>query len=365
MVVPGHGSGDRVPVTVGGVPVAMVESGELISVLNRDATAALMSWNAAIPRSGKGKTASSAPTAGLPGFSIGGILGGLADSALDGLASLVSKGVGALPSPADYMPSWLVPMGKSIVGDVASWVKDKVASILPFGSADPSKFSGSAIASFTKMVAQADRMDAMHTSYKYGGGHGSFAGPWDCSGAVSAVLHAGGLLSSPMTTDGLKTWGSAGNGGLVTVGVRGSTGREAHTMMLLGSKGFESGGSNGGAGWTGGWDGVFPIHRHPAGMNTGGIIGTLSELFSPQRVGWGLSTGGTIPYVGSYESGGVLPRTGYYLGHKGERVTPAGGGPVVELKFDNGMEWLRDFVRVEIRERDREDHGNYLTGARP
>jgi hypothetical protein len=178
-------------------------------------------------------------------------------------------------------------------------------------------------------------VNARHYPYVYGGGHGGFHGPFDCSGAVSYVLHAGGKLSSPVSTDYLKSYGAAGDGGLVTVGVRGSTGRNAHTMMRLGSKYFESG-SGHGAAWTGGWSGGFPIHRHPAGMSTGGILGTLAQLLSPGRVGWGLSTGGALPFLGSYHSGGVAPMEGYAHVLKGERMTPEGS--------DSAMRALKDSI---------------------
>jgi len=113
--------------------------------------------------------------------------------------------------------------------------------------------------------------------YVYGGGHGSWSSSgYDCSGAVSYVLHAGGLTNTPMTTTGLKNWGLAGDGKLVTVGVRGTTGENAHTMIRMGSAGVESGGG----GSQGkpevhidqGWDGVFPIHRHPPGLRRGGRV---------------------------------------------------------------------------------------------
>lgn len=113
--------------------------------------------------------------------------------------------------------------------------------------------------------------------YVYGGGHGSWnSSGYDCSGAVSYVLHAGGLTNTPMTTTGLKNWGVAGDGKLVTVGVRGTTGENAHTMIRMGSAGVESGGG----GSQGkpevhidqGWDGVFPIHRHPPGLRRGGRV---------------------------------------------------------------------------------------------
>ncbi len=56
------------------------------------------------------------------------------------------------------------------------------------------------------------------TPYVWGGGHGSFTSSgYDCSGAVSFMLHGGGLLSSPLDSTGLATWGSPGPGRWITV----------------------------------------------------------------------------------------------------------------------------------------------------
>ncbi len=54
--------------------------------------------------------------------------------------------------------------------------------------------------------------------YIYGGGHGVWndAG-YDCSGAVSYVLHAAGLLSQSMDSSGLESWGRGGLGRWITV----------------------------------------------------------------------------------------------------------------------------------------------------
>jgi hypothetical protein len=49
-MVPGSGYGDKVPLHIAGKLAAMVEPGELVSVANRNATAALMGVNSAIPR---------------------------------------------------------------------------------------------------------------------------------------------------------------------------------------------------------------------------------------------------------------------------------------------------------------------------
>ncbi len=54
--------------------------------------------------------------------------------------------------------------------------------------------------------------------YVYGGGHGSFYSyGYDCSGSVSYVLHAAGLLSSPEDSTGLESYGAAGPGRYVTI----------------------------------------------------------------------------------------------------------------------------------------------------
>ena len=54
--------------------------------------------------------------------------------------------------------------------------------------------------------------------YKYGGGHGSWNDSgYDCSGSVSYVLHAAGLLKTPLDSTGLMSWGSSGRGAWITV----------------------------------------------------------------------------------------------------------------------------------------------------
>jgi cell wall-associated NlpC family hydrolase len=54
--------------------------------------------------------------------------------------------------------------------------------------------------------------------YKYGGGHANWNDSgYDCSGSVSYVLHAAGLLGTPLDSSGLMRWGSAGRGDWITV----------------------------------------------------------------------------------------------------------------------------------------------------
>jgi cell wall-associated NlpC family hydrolase len=103
---------------------------------------------------------------------------------------------------------------------------------------------GPAIVTTTRQVAKTLHVEKAYQKareiarkkypYVWGGGHASFAGPYDCSGAVSAVLHAAGLLDSPMSTTGLQNWGSPGRGDQMTVWVR-ETGdpHQSHTFIVF------------------------------------------------------------------------------------------------------------------------------------
>jgi hypothetical protein len=57
-----------------------------------------------------------------------------------------------------------------------------------------------------------------HKPYIYGGGHGVWndAG-YDCSGSVSYVLHAAGLIHTSMDSTEFESWGLTGTGQWVTV----------------------------------------------------------------------------------------------------------------------------------------------------
>jgi hypothetical protein len=66
------------------------------------------------------------------------------------------------------------------------------------------------------MIAAADQIST--TPYIWGGGHGSWvAAGYDCSGSVSYVLHAAGLLATPETSGLLAGFGESGAGRWVTI----------------------------------------------------------------------------------------------------------------------------------------------------
>jgi hypothetical protein len=57
-----------------------------------------------------------------------------------------------------------------------------------------------------------------HKPYCYAGGHGNWNDScYDCSGTVSFVLHAAGLLGTPMDSSDFMSWGRPGRGKWITV----------------------------------------------------------------------------------------------------------------------------------------------------
>src|SRR5436190_6760963 len=57
-----------------------------------------------------------------------------------------------------------------------------------------------------------------HRPYVWGGGHRSWnSRGYDCSGSISYVMHAAGLLESPLDSTGFMRWGSGGAGSWVRI----------------------------------------------------------------------------------------------------------------------------------------------------
>lgn len=226
---------------------------------------------------------------------------------------------------------------------------------------------GGADARTRRMAKFAGAASRRFPRYVYGGGHASFTGPYDCSGFVSAILHAGGLTSRTMTTDQLKGYGQSGAGRMITIGVRGSTGTGAHTMMKLGRSYWEAGAH--GVGRRSGWSGSFPIKRHPRGYARGGVVGMPPGIRSRLRrpgahdprsanfVGYGLGTGGPVSFGGhSFDprsAGPVSPRIGVapiLAAGKGQVSTElARFGSLVENAAAGQIERLRAQLARAVR----------------
>jgi 3D (Asp-Asp-Asp) domain-containing protein len=119
----------------------------------------------------------------------------------------------------------------------------------------------------------------IHTlPYLWGGGHQSFdlvadETGVDCSGATSYLLHAAGLLDTPLTSTQLETWGQPGPGQWITVYAN-----SAHTWIVVAGIAMDTaeyGGAPVPAGSGPRWraqslanlqDGQSYVVRHPAGL---------------------------------------------------------------------------------------------------
>ena len=77
--------------------------------------------------------------------------------------------------------------------------------------------------------------------YKYGGGHGQWEDSgYDCSGTVSYALHGAGLLSRPMASGDLESWGVRGKGSWITVYANGG-----HAYAIIAGLRLDTSGSGG------------------------------------------------------------------------------------------------------------------------
>jgi hypothetical protein len=102
------------------------------------------------------------------------------------------------------------------------------------------------------------------TPYKWGGGHGKWQDTgYDCSGSVSFVLAAAGLLNGPLASGPLMKWGEPGRGKWVTVWTH-----EGHVFLEVAGIRFDTSAQRiTGSRWinemrsTAGF-----VARHPAGL---------------------------------------------------------------------------------------------------
>jgi peptidoglycan hydrolase-like protein with peptidoglycan-binding domain len=110
------------------------------------------------------------------------------------------------------------------------------------GSGSSGSDSSGSSSVIARMIAGADHI--ANLPYVWGGGHGSFvASGYDCSGSVSYVLHAGGLLSAPEDSSALESYGAPGPGQHVTIYAN-----SGHAWMTIDGRRFDTG-DGGGSRW--------------------------------------------------------------------------------------------------------------------
>lgn len=127
-------------------------------------------------------------------------------------------------------------------------------------------------AELAAMMAEANKINAEHLPYAWGGGHGTAGVPsgggYDCSGSVSAVLHAGGLLARPEVSGELMHWGLPGPGAVTVYA------NPIHTFMSIDGRFFGTHGADG-AGWYAGSGLPGFVQRHAPGVGPGAASGSI------------------------------------------------------------------------------------------
>ncbi len=116
-----------------------------------------------------------------------------------------------------------------------------------------------------KVIAAANHIRTL--PYIWGGGHGRWQDSgYDCSGAVSYALHGARLLTTPLTSGSLETFGEAGPGKWITIYANAQ-----HTYMVVAGLRFDTAGDSSGTGprWhpttTAAAGGTY-VARHPVGF---------------------------------------------------------------------------------------------------
>jgi hypothetical protein len=103
--------------------------------------------------------------------------------------------------------------GAALPGTTTTTGTPGKAKLLPSGEAVP---PSNAPARVVRAIEAANRI--RKKPYVYGGGHQSFKSRgYDCSGAVSYVLHAAKMLRAPLASGSLTRWGTKGKGAWITV----------------------------------------------------------------------------------------------------------------------------------------------------
>jgi peptidoglycan hydrolase-like protein with peptidoglycan-binding domain len=119
----------------------------------------------------------------------------------------------------------------SAIGAYESSVPTGTARINPDGTATA---PAGAPAAVQTMIAAANSI--LDTSYCVGGGHGTWQSScYDCSGSVSYVLHAAGLLSSSEDSSELESYGGPGPGRWVSI-----YSDPSHAFIVIAGRAFDT-----------------------------------------------------------------------------------------------------------------------------
>ena len=228
---------------------------------------------------------SSSSSAATGGASASATSASFSDALSSALASGTESAIGGT-DPTSTSDMYSDPtMDSTLMSSDPSWAlsamlaTDGASGVAGTTTGTTTAMSANAPQEVQAMVNEADSL--IGKPYIYGGGHSGW-GPqagYDCSGFVSAVLHAGGYLSEPQTTQTLPDQPAieSGPGQYVTIYDRntGPTNNE-HVIIEIDGQFYESGGEAGAWGGGGGVEKIatpsqaylssFTTILHPAGL---------------------------------------------------------------------------------------------------
>jgi peptidoglycan hydrolase-like protein with peptidoglycan-binding domain len=162
-------------------------------------------------------------------------------------------------TPAATTPA--ASTGASTTTTTPSTTTTTPAASSPAPAAQDNGTAPDAATGLDEMVQAADAIATL--PYIWGGGHGSFVSPgYDCSGSVSYVLHAAGLLSVPEDSSALESYGAPGPGKYITIYAT-----DGHAWMTIDGRRFDTVAlSEDGSRWaSGGGEFAGYVERHPVG----------------------------------------------------------------------------------------------------
>jgi hypothetical protein len=243
------------------------------------------------------------PGAAVPGAAVPGAVvpGAVVPGAVPGAVSAIPGAASAPVYPAATYPAGGYPAAYPAAAYPAAAPGTPVASAVPSaapaagvaptgGAVDQAQQlagAGAPLSLSTDPAAGAKISSMVHFAdsvvgkpYIFGGGHGDW-GPqpgYDCSGFVSAVLHAAGYLTHPVDTTAMPSQPGIepGPGKFVTIFDRALPGHDGHVIIEINGQFYESGGMHGAWGGGGGVEKIgrpsdsylktFPNVLHPQGL---------------------------------------------------------------------------------------------------
>lgn len=267
---------------------------------------------------------------------------------------------GRISAPTDTAPGEIGVIGQDVLNQITTAANRYLTNHTPHtaasGGAGPNfPVHGGPVPAKVQRAKEA-AIAIAHMNLPYGHeGAGWGLGAYDCSSFESTVFDSAGITgwgpgvywtaAGPINDHTLP-----GPGKWITVGTKGTTGNDAHTMFEIDGMYFESSHTGLGPHIDSGWSEPFDQYRHPAGFARGGRMGDQREGHpghqptqaqamemqrrrrAHQRVDWG----GWNRRGGSFLTNGATLFGAGENGHERVSITPLhekgpGGGVTVNM----------------------------------